>query len=107
MSCGDLNWTPYPACRSCLSIKQEWFEVSGKGTLYTYSVVHVGPKAFTQDGPYVFAFAKLIEGPRALIVMGNLVGCDPDSIKVDMPIRIGYSDVPEHDLTLYHFEPAG
>lgn len=104
--CGDLNWTPYPACRSCLSIEQEWFEVSGRGTLYTWTVVHTGPKAFTQDGPYVFAFARLVEGPRPLIVMGNLMGCDFDAIKADMPIRIAYRDVPGHDVTLYHFEPA-
>ena len=106
-SCGHFNWTPYPACRSCLSTEQEWVEVSGKGTLYTYTVIHVGPKSFTQDGPYVFAFVKLAEGPRPLIVMGNLVGCDPDAIRIDMQVKIAYHDVPGYDMTLYHFEAAG
>jgi uncharacterized protein len=103
-SCGNFNWTPYPACRSCLSTTQEWVEVSGKGALHTFTVMHVGPKSFTNDGPYVFAFAKLQERPRPLLVMGNLVGCDVDAIEIDMPIKIGYHDVPGYDLTLYHFE---
>jgi uncharacterized OB-fold protein len=103
-SCGHYNWSPYPACRSCLSIDQEWVEVSGRGSLYTFSEIHVGPLAFTQDGPYIWAFAKLAEGPRPLIVMGNLTGVEPGEVEVDMPIKIGYHDVPGHDLALYHFE---
>ncbi|HSV83250.1 MAG TPA: OB-fold domain-containing protein [Ramlibacter sp.] len=103
LDCGDYNWTPYPACRSCLSTRQEWVQVSGKGTLHTFSVIHVGPKAFMQDGPYVWAFAKLVESPRPIIVMGNLVGCEHAAIRIDMPLRIEYHDVPGHDMTLYHF----
>ena len=106
-SCGHYNWTPYPACRSCMSTDQEWVEVSGNGKLYTFTVVHVGPKAFTQDGPYVWAFMKLDEGPRPMIVMGNLVGVPHDQIKIDMPVKIGYHDIPGYDMTLYHFEAAG
>lgn len=105
-SCGSHNWTPYPACRTCLSTDQEWVDVSGRGSLYTFSVVHVGPRAFTQDGPYIWAFAKLEEQPGPLIVMGNLIGLDHDAVEIDMPIKIGYHDVPDHDLTLYHFEPV-
>jgi uncharacterized OB-fold protein len=104
-ACGDFNWTPYPACRSCLSMEQDWVEVSGRGHLFSYSTVHVGPKAFSRDGPYTVAAVRLLEGPRTLIVMGNLVGCAIDDIRVEMPVRVAYFDVPEYDVTLYQFEP--
>jgi uncharacterized OB-fold protein len=105
-NCGHYNWTPYPACRSCLSTDQEWTEVSGRGTIYTFTEINVGAKAFMTDGPYVWAFAKLEEGPRPLIVMGNLLGVDHEQIEIDMPVKIGFHEVPGHDLTLYHFEAA-
>jgi hypothetical protein len=41
--CGDYNWVPYPACRSCLSEDQTWTRVSGEATVYTYSVIYRGP----------------------------------------------------------------
>jgi uncharacterized OB-fold protein len=68
--------------------------------------MHTGPRAFTADGPYVWGFARLRESPRSLLVMGNLVGVDHDAVAIGMPVRIGYFDVPDHDLTLYHFEAA-
>ena len=105
-SCGHYNWSPYPACRSCLSTKQEWTELAGTGTVYTFSVIHTGPKAFTRDGPYAWAFVKLHDGPRPVIVMGNITGCGLDTIEIGMPVKVAYHDVPGHDITLYHFEPA-
>jgi uncharacterized OB-fold protein len=104
-ACGDFNWTPYPACRSCLSEEHDWIEVSGRGDLYSYSTVYVGPKSFGRDGPYTVAVVKLLEQPRTMIVMGNLVGCAIEDIRIDMPLRVCYLDVPGHDVTLYQFEP--
>jgi len=103
-ACGNYNWTPYPACRTCQSTDQEWTRVSGKGELYTFTVIHKGPKTFTEDGPYVEAFMKLDEEPGALLVHGNLVGVPHDEIRIGMPLRIGYFDVPGHDMTLFQFE---
>jgi len=105
-SCDAYNWTPYPACRSCQSMDLEWVEVSGRGTIYTFTEIHVGARPFTTDGPYIWAFAQLEEGPRPLIVMGNLIGVGPEEIQIGMPVSIGYHDIPGHDLTMYHFEPT-
>lgn len=104
--CGDYNWTPYPACRSCLSTNQEWTKVSGEGTIYTFTVVHRGPPAFTAEGPYVIAFMELKEQPRPLLVMGNMINCNPDDIKIGMPVKIAYEDIPDEDITLWRFVPA-
>lgn len=107
--CGTYNWVPYPACRECLSERQEWTRVSGRGRLYSFTVVHRGPGAYATEVPYVVAYAELEEGlrgPRSIMVMGNLVAPALDGIQIDQPIRIGYQDIEEHDVTLWHFLPA-
>jgi uncharacterized OB-fold protein len=104
--CGDFNWIPYPACRSCLSERQEWTAVSGDAVVWSFSVVHRGPGAFNDDVPYVVVLAKLREEPRSIIVTGNLVGIDPAEVKIGMPIKVVYEEVPEEDITVYRFAPA-
>ncbi|MBO0728679.1 MAG: OB-fold domain-containing protein [Acidimicrobiaceae bacterium] len=104
--CGDYNWIPYPACRSCLSEDQEWVPVSGRAVVWSFSVVHRGPGAFNEEVPYVVVLAKLAEEPRSLIVTGNLIGVDPAEVKIGMPIQVVYEDVPQEDVTVYRFAPA-
>ena len=105
--CGDLNWVPYPACRSCQSEAQTWVPVSGDATVWTHTVVHRGPGAFGEEVPYVIVLGKLVEQPRSLLVLANLVdGVDPASVKIGMPIRLVYEDIPEEDFTMYKFAPA-
>jgi uncharacterized OB-fold protein len=104
--CGDYNWIPYPACRSCLSERQEWIPVSGDGIVWSFSVVHRGPGAFNDDVPYVVVLAKLAEEPRSIIVTGNLVGIVPARVKIGMPIKVVYEDIPEEDITVYRFAPS-
>ena len=102
-ACGDYNWVPYPACRSCLSEEQTWTRVSGEATVYTYSVIYRGPGAFNADVPYVAVLGELTERPRPMLVLGNLVGTDPDDIRVGMPIQIAYQDIPGEDITLWRW----
>ena len=101
--CGDYNWVPYPACRSCLSEDQTWTRVSGEATVYTYSVIYRGPGAFDADVPYVVALGELTERPRPCLVLANLVGTDPEEIRVGMPIQIAYQDIPGEDITLWRW----
>jgi uncharacterized OB-fold protein len=104
--CGDYNWIPYPACRSCQSENQEWTPVSGDAVVWSFSVVHRGPGAFNEEVPYIVVLAKLAEEPRSLIVTGNLIGVEPDQVSIGMPLTIVYEEVPEEDITVYRFAPA-
>jgi uncharacterized protein len=101
--CGDYNWVPYPACRSCLSEDQTWTQVSGEATVYTYSVIYRGPGAFDADVPYIVALGELTERPRPCLVLANLVGTDPDQVRIGMPIKIAYQDIPGEDITLWRW----
>ena len=105
-NCGDFNWVPYPACRSCLSESLTWTKVSGDANVWSFSIVHRGPGAFQAEVPYAVILGKLVEEPRSMIVLANMVaGVDPASIHVGMPISIAYEDVPDEDVTIYKFAP--
>jgi uncharacterized OB-fold protein len=77
--------------------------VNGRGRLHTYTVVHqlVNP-AFREDAPHVYSVIQLDEGPR---MISNMVECDLDDLRVDMPVVAVYDDVTP-DWTLVKFKPA-
>jgi uncharacterized OB-fold protein len=104
--CGDYGWVPYPACRTCQSENLEWTRVSGDATVWSYSVVHRGPGAFDAEVPYVVVLGKLVEEPRSLIVLADMVAdCPPASVSIGMPIEIVYEDIPDEGMTMYKFAP--
>ncbi len=100
--CGSVIWYPRPFCPECGSLETSWIEASGRGTLYTFTVVHrSGIPGYREARPYVVAYVELTEGPR---VMTNIVGCEPDEIEVGMPVRVVFHDTGQGNA-LYRFEP--
>jgi uncharacterized OB-fold protein len=90
-------------CPYCLSEALEWAQVSGRGKLYSYTVVRRAMHpAFQEDVPYVYAIVELEEGPR---VTSNVVNCPVEALRVDMPLRAVYDSVTP-EVTLLKFEPA-
>ena len=60
----------------------------GRGTVYTYSVVHVNDlPPFNERVPYVAAIVELEEGPR---VMTNIEGTPFDELRVGMPVVVDF-----------------
>jgi uncharacterized OB-fold protein len=102
-ACGRLRFIPSELCPECHSPDAGWALVSGRGTVYTFSVVHRAPTpAYQADAPYVVAYVELDEGPR---MPARLVDIAPDAVTVGMPVTVVFDDV-EPDLTLCRFRPA-
>jgi uncharacterized OB-fold protein len=57
--------------------------MSGKGTVYSYSIVAKGNGRWKESGPYVVAYVELAEGPR---VLTNVVGVPVDEVAIGMPV---------------------
>ena len=53
--CGLVFFPPRADCYQCLASNVEWFEVSGKGKLLTYSELKFAPVGFQDDVPYCIA----------------------------------------------------
>ncbi len=92
-ACGVVQHRPRGFCVSCLDGEIEHFVASGRGEVYTYSIVHQNQMPnFRNALPYVVAYVELEEGPQLLT---NLVGCDPESITVGMPVQVDFVPTPD------------
>ena len=102
-SCGQLTHPPLPACPRCHSSDLGWREVSGTGTVYTYTVVrHPTHFAFADKIPYAIALVELTEGPWLIT---GITGCEPAEVRAGMPVRAVFREVTD-GVTLPYFEPA-
>ena len=103
-ACARTHFYPRPFCPHCWSEDVEWFEASGKATLYTWSVVRRNDlPPFPERVPYVAAVVDLAEGPR---MMTNVVECDFDALEEGMALEAVYHSISE-DVTIVQFRPAG
>ena len=102
-ACGRDHYYPRPFCPSCWSDSVSWKEASGRGTVYTFSIVHVNDlPPFNERVPYVAAIVELDEGPR---VMTNVEGIPIDEVRVDMPVVVAFRAISD-DVTIPVFRPA-
>jgi uncharacterized OB-fold protein len=102
-TCAHLFFYPRSECPHCFSTNLEWVQVSGRGRLHSYTIVQQPANpAFRDDVPYVYAVVQLEEGPR---IVSNVVQCDPDTLRVDMPLEAVFDDVTP-EWTLVKFKPA-
>ncbi len=102
VSCGTLRHPPLPACGSCGSLEWDTVESSGRGTLYSYVVVHY-PQVPSFEYPLPIGLIELEEGTR---LVANLVEVPREDIEVGMELRAEFVDFDE-DLSLPVFVPAG
>ncbi len=79
----------------------EWKEVSGKGTIYSYSIIHVPAEpSFKEDTPYVVASIQLKEGAR---IISNIVNSDLSKIAIGIKVKVVFVKQTE-ELTIPKFE---
>jgi uncharacterized OB-fold protein len=101
-SCGTLRHPPLPACAVCGSLEWDSVESSGRGTLYSYVVVHY-PQVPSFEYPLPIGLIELEEGTR---LVANLEGIDHDAIEIGMHLQAEFVDFDE-ELSLPVFVPAG
>ncbi len=101
--CG--RWIHYPriACPHCGTDDPGWRQASGRGTVYSYTVVHNNaPSAFIAEVPYVVAVIRLEEGVQML---SNIVDCDPAALRCDLPVEVTFRRLDDA-FTLPMFRPV-
>ena len=60
--CGLLRGEPGPGCPWCRSLRWEWHQVSGRGTIYSYQIVaHSVLAGFRDWAPYAIVLVELDE----------------------------------------------
>jgi uncharacterized OB-fold protein/acyl dehydratase len=99
--CGVLRHPPRPMCGKCQSTRWEAVESSGKGTVYSYTVMH-HPPIPGYDFPCPVGLIDLEEGTR---VVANIAGCSVDDVHVGMRVECRFQDVDE-EMKLPFFHPV-
>jgi len=91
--CGALRHPPRPMCPECTSTDSEFARASGRGSVYSFTVVH-GPTlpAFQARAPYNVVVVQLDEG---LYIVSNLVDCPADEIRIGMGVEAVFEDLDE------------
>lgn len=101
--CGEWTHPPGPQCTSCLSANRTYVALSGRGTIYTYTVTHraMHPE-FKKDAPYIIVYVQLEEG---LKLASWLTGIDPREVKIGMKVQAWFEKIDERTF-LHRFRPA-
>jgi uncharacterized OB-fold protein len=85
--CGKVNFPPRPLCESCLSNEFEWVEISQKGKLLTYTIIHIAPMQFQSMAPYAVGIVQLEKGVK---IPGMVKNVALDQLKIGMELTMDF-----------------
>ena len=104
-SCGHYVHYPKVLCRFCQSDDLAGEQVSGRATLYTWTIAVQPFHPFYVDRiPYVVATVELVEQP-GLMFMSQIVDCAEEDLRIGLPLEVVFEQLGP-GLTLPFFTPA-
>jgi uncharacterized OB-fold protein len=102
-ACGTWRHPPRVLCAVCGASRWGWQRSSGRGRLFTWTVVHQAMHpAFAPDVPYAVVVVETEEGVR---LVSNLRDAGPELLRLDALVQVVFERVDD-DLTLPMFRPA-
>jgi uncharacterized protein len=101
-ACGSMTQRLPMVCTQCQGESFEWTQVSGRGTIYSFSVARqTWVPAFRDQLPYVVVAVAISEQP-SLVVTTNLVGdYELDELTIGLPVVAEFE--PRGEATLLQF----
>jgi uncharacterized protein len=100
-ACGHHVWYPRSHCPACHGTGLRWVELSGRGRIYSFSVVRRAQGEWAEHVPFVLAYVELDEGPR---MVTNVLVDDPGTLAVDQPVEAVFHPTPSGSALL-RFRP--
>lgn len=91
--CDYFNHPPRSACDACQSQQLDFKPMSGRGTVYSFTVMHQPNIAgFEDEIPYLNILVELEEQPK-LFMVSNLSMVDLDTVKIGARVEVFFEDV--------------
>lgn len=85
-TCKEFHFYLRPACPACTSLDIKAVSASGRGSVYSFSIVYRAPSAaFEKDVPYVVAIVATDEGPH---LMTRLMKVKPENMAIGMRVVV-------------------
>jgi uncharacterized OB-fold protein len=103
--CRRWNHAPSIACPSCGSFELGYEDVSGKGTLFSWTVLKEAPAPGFRDRlPLIVGVIELAE-QKHLVLAANILEASVEDLKLGMPLEVVFEKITE-DCTLPQFRPV-
>ena len=104
-ACGRFRHPPLLGCPGCGSPDTEWAPVSGRGTVFSYTIAtHPVSPQLADYCPYNVVLVELEEAPDVRII-SNIVDTAPEEIAIGMPVILAWDRVSE-EVSLPRFRRA-
>ena len=99
--CGELAIPPKELCPACGERAWQPVPLAGEGTIASFTVIRVAPRAYVADVPYAIAAVKLKEG---VSLLGRVVDIPLEKLAIGLPVR--FRPLVKDDQTAVGFGPA-
>ena len=99
-SCDAWRHMPRESCEACGSFEWSWELSSGRGTLFSWTIIHRAlHPAYADDVPYTVVVVEMEEGVR---LVSRLVDVSNDDLKLGLPLQVQFEDVTP-EVTMHAF----
>ncbi len=103
-TCNRVYVPPRLTCKECFSNLDEWVELSGKGTLDSYTVVHYSEPFHPVEPPIIYGIIHLDGADTGLLHL--LGGVEPENVRIGMRIEPMFKAEREGNiLDIKYFKP--
>ena len=104
--CSKAYFYPRDISPCCFSRDTEWIRSSGRGKVYTFSIIHRSPnQGFQDEAPFIIAIVELHEGPRMATNIAGIEDPTPDKIRIGMEVHVVFDKITD-ELSLPKFKLA-
>ncbi len=102
--CAAFRFPPETGCVFCGSMRSTWTPVSGRATLYTWTIAYPPLLPyFAERAPWPVVIVQLEEGPR---MVTNLIDVPVEDYRFGMALRADFEDLDD-EVTLVVFRRSG
>ena len=83
--CQAKIFPPRDVCPYCGGEARQQFAFSGKGEVYSYTILRDAPAGYEETTPYTVALVKLEEGP---VITAQLTDLGDQPVQIGMPVEM-------------------
>jgi uncharacterized OB-fold protein len=94
-ACGTFRLPPSPFCWKCRVQDVEWVDHDGAGTVYSFTVIRHAVIPQVRDALPLIAAVVELPGTGGCRLIGNVVDCEPEAVRVGAPVTLDWYDVRE------------
>ena len=103
--CKAKLFPPRDVCPQCGGEAKQPYAFSGRGEVFSFTILHDAPAGYEQYAPYAVALVKLEEGP---MVTAQLTDLGDQPVEIGMPVEMVtrriHSDGDERGMLVYGYK---